>query len=113
MPVGESTGRIAQKKTTPGLGDLTLSKMLDAIEGNLKKERNKIYKIFQLLSRKQRNWESLEQFHWPRVAPAHWNQEYYPMCSSSTNQKAQNELCRATKIPEEVYVIALSYKRGI
>ena len=30
-----------------------------------------------------------------------------------TNREAQNELCRATKTPEEAYRITLSYKRGI
>ena len=29
-----------------------------------------------------------------------------------TNREAQNELCRATKTPEEAYRIALSYERG-
>ena len=28
------------------------------------------------------------------------------------NREAQNELCRSTKTPEEVYRIALSYERG-
>ena len=28
------------------------------------------------------------------------------------NREAQNELCRSTKTPEEVYLIALSYERG-
>ena len=28
------------------------------------------------------------------------------------NREAQNELCRSTKTPEEVYPIALSYERG-
>ena len=28
-----------------------------------------------------------------------------------TNREAQNELCRATKTPEEAYMIALSYER--
>ena len=38
-------------------------RVLDAMEGEFRKERNETYEVFQQLSRKQRIGESLEQFH--------------------------------------------------
>ena len=37
--------------------------VLDAMEGEFKKERNETYDVFQLLSRKQQIGESMEQFY--------------------------------------------------
>ena len=45
------------------LGEARYPRVLDAIEGEFKKERNETYEMFQLLSRKQRIRQSLEQFH--------------------------------------------------
>ena len=38
-------------------------RVLDAMEGEFRKERNEKYEVFQILSLKQRNGESLQQFH--------------------------------------------------
>ena len=69
---------------------------------------------------KQQKGESLEQFHSVLSGLA-------ARCNFGTletrilrdvfivnmnNREAQNELCRSTKTPEEVYRIALSYERG-
>ena len=45
------------------LGEARYLRVLDAMEGEFKKERNEKYEVFQLKSRKQRIGESLEQFH--------------------------------------------------
>ena len=88
------------------------------MEVEFKKERNKAYEVFQLLSPKKCISESLEQFHSNLSGLA-------ARCSfgtlesriprdvfivNMTNSDAQNELCRATKTPEEAYRIALSYE---
>ena len=65
-----------------GYGGYTISKGLDAIEGEFKKERSEIYEFFQLLSRRQLIGESLEQFHAVfsglavRCPSAHWKPEF-------------------------------------
>ena len=103
--------------------DLTTTRyprVLDAMEGEFKKEWNGMYEVFQLLSCKQRIGESLEQFHsvHSRLAArcAFGTLESKILRDifivKMTNREAQNELCRATKTPEEAYWIALSYKRG-
>ena len=96
------------------------SRVLDTIETEFKKERNETYETFQLLARKQQIGESLKQF---RSVLS----ELAARCNFGTletrilqdviignmnNREAQNELCRSTKTPEEVYRIALSYERG-
>ena len=90
------------------------------MEADFKKERNETYEIFQLLSRKKHIDESLEPFHSVLSGLA-------ARCSFGTlderilkdvfiinmvNRKAQIELSRSTKTPEEVYRIALFYERG-
>ena len=95
-------------------------RVLDAIETELKKERNEFYEKFQLLARKQHIGESLEQLHSVLSGLA-------ARCTfgaletrilrdvfivNMNNREAQNELFRSTKTPEEVYRIALSYERG-
>ena len=103
--------------------DLTTTRyprVLDAMEGEFKKERNETYEVFQLLSRKQRIGESLEQFHSvlsglaARCAIGTLESRILRdvLIVNMTNREAQNELCRATKTPEEAYRIALSYDRG-
>ena len=96
------------------------SRVLDTIETEFRKERNETYETFQLLARKQQIGESLEQFHSVLSGLA-------ARCNfgaletrilrdvfivNMNNREAQNELCRSTKTPEEVYRIALSYERG-
>ena len=96
------------------------SRVLDTIETEFRKERNETYETFQLLARKQQIGELLEQFHSVLSGLA-------ARCNfgaletrilrdvfivNMNNREAQNELCRSTKTPEEVYRIALSYERG-
>ena len=102
------------------LSTIRYPRMIDALETEFKKERNETYETYQLLSRKQFINESLEQFHSVLSGLA-------ARCNFGTledrilrdvfivnmnNRKAQKELCRSTKTPEEVYRIALSYERG-
>ena len=73
-----------------------------------------------MFSSKQRKEESLEQFYFVFSGLA-------ARCSQGTlerrilrdnffvnmtNKKAKIELCRATKTPDEIYEIALSYEKG-
>ena len=72
------------------------------------KERNETYEVFQLLSRKQRIGQSLEQFH--AVLSGLEARCLFGTLESRvvrdviivnmTNREAQNELSRATKTPE-------------
>ena len=102
------------------LGAIRYPRVVDALQAEYKKERNTIYEIFQLLSRKQQINESLEQFHSVLSGLA-------SRCNFGTledrnlrdvfivnmnNREAQYERCRSTKTPEEVYKIVLSYERG-
>ena len=76
--------------------------------------------MFQLMSRKQRIGEYLEQFHsiLSGLAARCLLGTLEPIILrdviivNMTNREAQNELFRATKTPEEAYRIALSYERG-
>ena len=64
LRIGEK-GQDELHKRRPHL-DLTTTRyprVLDAMDGELKKENNETFEVFQLLSRKQRIGESLEQFH--------------------------------------------------
>ena len=100
------------------LGEARYPRLLDAMEGQFRKERNETYEVFQLLSRKQRIGKSLEQLHAVLSGLA-------TRCSFGTlesrvlrdvfivimtNRETENEICRATKTPEEAYRIALSYE---
>ena len=92
------------------------ARVIDALETEFKKERNETYETFQLLARKQQIGESLEQFHSVLSGLA-------ARCNfgaletrnlrdvfivNMNNREAQNDLCRSTKTPEEVYWVALS-----
>ena len=78
------------------------------------------YKIFQLLARKQHIGESLEPFY--SVLSGLAARRNFGTLETRilrdvfivnmNNREAQNELCRSTNTPEEVYRIALSYERG-
>ena len=103
--------------------DLTATRyprVIDALETEFNKKRNKTHETFQLLARKQLIGESLEQFHSVLSGLA-------ARCNFGTmetrilreviivnmnNRETQIKLCRSTKTPEEVYRIALSYERG-
>ena len=52
-----------KRKPHLDLGASRYPRVLDAMEGEFKKERNETNGVFQLMSRKQRIGESLEQFH--------------------------------------------------
>ena len=124
MSGGEGAGRVDElHKRRPHL-DLTTTRyprVLDAMEGEFKKERNETYEVFQLLLRKQRIGESLEQFHFvlsglaARCAFGTFESRILRdvFFVNMTNREAQNELCRATKTPEEAYRIAYRMKKEI
>ena len=102
------------------LGESRYPRVLHAMEGEFKKERNETYEVFQLLSRKHRFGESLEQFHVVLsglaarcvfgALEARILRDVFIF--HMTNREAQNELCRTTKTPEEALRIAQSYERG-
>ena len=52
-----------RRKPHLDLSTTRYSRVLDTIETEFKKERNETYETFQLLARKQKIGESLEQFH--------------------------------------------------
>ena len=95
-------------------------RVFDEFESVLKKERNETFETFQQLSRKQREGETLEAFHSvlsglaARRALGTLEQRILRdvFIVNMSNKEAQTELCRSTKTPDEVYRIALSYKRG-
>ena len=87
---------------------------------SFQKERNETYEMYQMLSRKQKEGESLESFYAELSGMA-------ARCNIGTqerkmvrdififnmrNRDAQNELCRKTKTPEEALRIAMSYESG-
>ena len=102
------------------LSTIRYARVIDALETEFKNERNETYETFQLLARKQQIGESLEQFH--SVLS-----ELAARCNfgaletrilrdvfivNMNNREEQNELCRSTKTPEEMYRVALAYERG-
>ena len=93
---------------------------LNTCVARFQKERNETYEMYQMMSRKQKDRESLESFYAELGGMA-------VRCNLGTqerkivrdififnmrNRDAQNELCRETKTPEEALRIAMSYKRG-
>ena len=95
------------------------ARVIDALETEFKKERNETYETFQLLARKQQNGESLEQSHSVlsgltarcNIGALETRILRDVFIVNLNNREAQNELCRSTKTPEEVYRVALSYER--
>ena len=55
--------RLHKRRPHLKLGEARYPRVLYAMEGEFEKERNETYEVFQLLSRKQRIEESLEQLH--------------------------------------------------
>ena len=96
------------------------SRVLDAVEREFKKEGNEIYKIFQLLLQKKnesaKHWTIslllsglMATFNFGALETRILMDVFTVIV---TNRGAQNELCRSTKTPEEVYRMVLSYERG-
>ena len=95
-------------------------RVLDEFESVFKKERNETFETFQLLSRKQREGETLEPFHSVLSGLAarcalgalerHILRDVFIV--NMSNKEAQTELCPSTKTSDEVYRIALSYDWG-
>ena len=81
--------------------------LLDEFESVFKKERNETFETCQLLSRKQREWETLETF----LGNLERRILRDVFIVNMSNKEAQTELCRSTKTPDEVYRFALSYER--
>ena len=59
----KGTDELHKRRPHLDLSTTRYSRVLDAIEKEIKKERNETYETFQLLARKQHIGESLEQFH--------------------------------------------------
>ena len=80
----------------------------------------KNFETFQLISRKQREGDTLETFHSvlsglaARCALGALERRILRdvFIVNMSSKEAQTEHCRSTKTPDEVYRIALSYKRG-
>ena len=95
-------------------------RVLDEFESVFKKERNETFETYQLLSRKQREGETLEEFHSvlsglaARCALGALERRILRdvFIVNMSNKEALTELCRSTKTPDEVYRVALSYERG-
>ena len=60
---GKGQDKLHKKRPHLDLGATRYLRVLDAIKEEFKKKRNETYELFQLLSRKQRIGELLEQFH--------------------------------------------------
>ena len=94
--------------------------VLDEFETVFRKERNETFETYQLLSRKQRDGETLEVFHsvlsglaarcFLGALKRRVLRDVFIV--NMSNKEAQTELCRSTKTPDEVYRIALSYEWG-
>ena len=87
-------------------------RVLDEFENVFRKERNETFETYQLLSRKQRDGETLEEFHSVLSGLAARCSLGILFIVNMSNKEAQTKLCRSTKTPDEVYRIALSYERG-
>ena len=93
---------------------------LNEFESVFKKERNGTFETNQLISRKQREGETLEEFHSVLSGLAARRdlgalerrvlRDVFIV--NMSNKEAQTELCRSTRTPDEVYRTALSYERG-
>ena len=95
-------------------------RFLDICVALFQKERNETYEMYQMLSRKQKEGESLESFYAElsgMAARCNLGTQERKMVRdififNMRNRDAQNELCRETKTPEEALRIAMSYERG-
>ena len=95
-------------------------RVLDEFESVFKKKRNETFEMYQLLSRKQREGETFEEFHSvlsgiaARCLLGALERRVLRdvFIVNMSNKEAQTEHCRSTKTPDEVYRIALTYERG-
>ena len=95
-------------------------RFLDTCVALFQKERNETYEMYQMLSRKQKEGESLESFYAElsgMAARCNLGTQERKMVRdififNMRNRDAQNELCRETKTSEEALRIAMSYERG-
>ena len=95
-------------------------RFLDTCVALFQKEPNETYEMYQMLSRKQKEGESLESFYAElsgMAARCNLGTQERKMVRdififNMRNRDAQNELCRETKTPEEALRIAMSYERG-
>ena len=95
-------------------------RFLDTCVALFQKERNETYEMYQMLSRKQKEGESLESFYAElsgMAARCNLGTQERKMVRdififNMRNRDAQNELCSETKTPEEALRIAMSYERG-
>ena len=100
--------------------EIRYPRFLDTYVALFQKERNETYEMYQMLSRKQKEGESLESFYAELSGMAErcnlGTQERKMVRNififNMRNRDAQNELCRETKTPEEALRIAISYERS-
>ena len=100
--------------------EMRYPRFLDTCVALFQKERNVTYEMNQMLSRKQKEGESLESFYAElsgMAAKCNLGTQERKMVRdmfifNMRNRDAQNELCSETKTPEEALRIAMSYKRG-
>ena len=86
-------------------------RVLDEFESVFKKERNETFETYQLLSRKQRDGETLQEFHSvlsgiaARCVLGALKRRVFRdvFIVNMSNKEAQTELCRSTKTTDEVY----------
>ena len=98
---------------------LTLKRVLDEMQNVFQRERNVTHERGLFYGRKQRENETFEKFHAELSAlagrcdfanAAENIRDIFIM--NMRESDCQGELSRSTKLPEEVYRIALSYERG-
>ena len=95
-------------------------RFLDTCVALFQKEQNQTYEMYQMLSRKQKEGESLELLYAElsgMAARCNLGTQERKMVRdififNMRNRDAQNELCRETKTPEEALRIAMAYERG-
>ena len=119
MSGGKGQDELHKRRPHLDLSTVRYPRILDVLKTEFKNQRNETYETFQLLSRKQFINESLEQFHSVLSGFAarcnfgaledRINKRVFIV--NMNNREAQNELCRSTKTPEDVYRIALTYER--
>ena len=112
--IGDEGQRIF-KARKPGVNIKTerYPRVLDEMENVFRRERNVTHERGLFYGRKQRENETFEKFHAGRCDFANAAKNVRDIFIMNTRESdCQRELSRSTKLPEEVYRIALSYERG-
>ena len=109
MERGEN--ELHNRKPHQDLATSRYPRVLDEFESVFKKERNEKFETCKLLSRKQRDGETLEVFHSVLSARCDLGALERRILRdvfivSMSNKEAQTELCRSTKTPKEVTAVS-------